>query len=253
MYIEVDPTPSSGADPLRSSRPAHNAHHSLFKFAIHYMILSNGLLGLLLFAGSVLTQGLQTPCSDFQLVFLVGATETKRPGNVGGPLSKALASAAPGITTYSVPYDNGFRFKTSILKGATMTVQHIKKQAELCPNQRFVLGGYSKGAMVIHSMKLSDHIKKKIAAIVVFGDPLHNITTSRSWPIDSPVVNLNPRSGFNNSQNVASFCNRGDITGGKQHLVWFRVVSDPDVYPDDSTELAAAFIGIQARMKSTIV
>ncbi|CAE6421029.1 unnamed protein product [Rhizoctonia solani] len=155
-------------------------------------------------------------CSDLQLVFLVGATETRRPGNVGGPLSKALALAVPGTTTYSVPYDNRFRFKTSLLKGAAMTVDYLILQAARCPEQCFVIGGYSKGSLIIHSMNLPPYLKAQVVAIVVFGDPLHGVTPS--WPITSPVVNLDPRFGFKSGENVASFCNKYDVVCRRRGL-----------------------------------
>ncbi|CAE6471081.1 unnamed protein product [Rhizoctonia solani] len=188
------------------------------------MFLSNVLLCLFCFAVSSSASRKIRPseeissssCSGLQLVFLVGATERRRPGNVGGPLSKALALAIPGTTTYSVPYDNRFRFKTSIKQGAAMTVDYLILQAARCPDQRFVIGGYSKGALIVHSMNLPYALKSQVVAIVVFGDPAHGITPS--WPITSPVVNLDPGSGFENGQNIASFCNKYDMVCRRRGL-----------------------------------
>ncbi|EUC62570.1 cutinase [Rhizoctonia solani AG-3 Rhs1AP] len=90
-----------------------------------------------------------------------------------------------------------------------MAVQHLIKQWALCPDQHYVIGGYSKGAMVIHSMNLPHYLKVRVLSVVVFGDPFH--IAARSWPIYYPIVNLTPKSGFSISQNVVSFCNPGDI------------------------------------------
>ncbi|KAG8846824.1 hypothetical protein FRB91_011823, partial [Serendipita sp. 411] len=79
----------------------------------------------------------------------------------------------------------------------------------LCPNQRYVLSGYSKGALVLHSTTLSSSLKAKVRAVLVFGDPARNI--NQPWPINSPSVDLAPRDGSSSSQNIASFCNFSDL------------------------------------------
>ncbi|EUC62569.1 cutinase [Rhizoctonia solani AG-3 Rhs1AP] len=203
------------------------------------MLLIKALFSLLFFAISSRAapiDGRQTSCSALQLIFLAGTNEDHGLGSVGGPLSAALTSAVSGTTTYSVPYDTSVEYGPTITAGARMTVEYITAQAARCPSQRFALGGYSKGAMVLHSMSLSSALKAKVTAIVVFGDPYRGI--NNNWPISSPVVNSKPRSGFTNSQNVASFCNDGDIIcrGGLSvpaHLTYGE---------DGSTGIAAAFI-----------
>ncbi|QRW25500.1 cutinase [Rhizoctonia solani] len=201
------------------------------------MLFSKGLAALLLLATSsnALPVEERQACSSLQLVFLAGTNEEGL-GLAGGPLSTTLASAVSGTTTYSVPYDTRAEYGSTVTAGAKSTVDYITAQAARCPDQRFVLGGYSKGAMVIHSTSLSSALKSKVAAIVVFGDPYRSL--NNNWPINSPVVNSNPRSGFTSSQNVASFCNSGDIVcrGGLSvpaHLTYGE---------DGSTDIAASFI-----------
>ncbi|QRW25328.1 cutinase [Rhizoctonia solani] len=79
-------------------------------------------------------------------------------------------------------------------------------------------------------------LKAKVKAIVVFGDPYRS--SSSTWPINSPVVDSAPRDGSTASQNVASFCNSGDLfcDGGLSvpaHLAYGT---------DGSTTVAATFI-----------
>ncbi|EUC62392.1 cutinase [Rhizoctonia solani AG-3 Rhs1AP] len=171
-------------------------------------------------------------CSKSQLVFLAGTNEEGL-GLAGDPLSKGLGS---GFTTYSVPYDTQAEYSTTITAGAKLVVNYITAQAARCPNQVFALGGYSKGAMVVHSTTLSAALKAKVKAIVVFGDPYRG--SSNAWPINSPVVDSAPRDGSTASQNVASFCNSGDLfcAGGSSipaHLAYGT---------DGSTGVAATFI-----------
>ncbi|CCO29333.1 Cutinase [Rhizoctonia solani AG-1 IB] len=206
------------------------------------MLLSKGFAALLLFVASssaLPVEERQTSCSALQLVFLAGTNEEGL-GLAGGPLSTSLAAAVRGTTTYSVPYDTRAEYGSTVTAGAKMTVDYITAQAARCPNQRFALGGYSKGAMVVHSTSLSSALKSKVAAIVVFGDPYRGI--NNNWPINSPVVNSTPKSGSTSSQNVASYCNSGDIVcrGGLSvpaHLTYGE---------DGSTDSAASFIKARA-------
>ncbi|KIM22364.1 carbohydrate esterase family 5 protein, partial [Serendipita vermifera MAFF 305830] len=147
-------------------------------------------------------------CSSLQLVHIAGTTEVGL-GSVGTPLSSALASAVPGTTTYSITYDTSAEYSVTVAAGATTTANYLATQAAACPSQRFVLSGYSKGALVVHGTTLSSAVKAKVLAILVFGDPARNINSP--WPINSPSVDLTPRDGSTTAQNVASFCNSGDV------------------------------------------
>ncbi|KAG8823486.1 hypothetical protein FRC18_010723 [Serendipita sp. 400] len=179
-------------------------------------------------------------CSALQLVHIAGTTEIGL-GTVGTPLSTALASAVPGTTTYSITYDTSAEYVVTVAAGATTTASYLATQSALCPNQRFVLSGYSKGALVVHGTTLSSAVKAKVLAILVFGDPSRN--NDSPWPINSPSVDLTPRDGSTSSQNIASFCNTGDVfcwpngTDSAAHLA----------YPTDgSIDVAASFV--QARV-----
>ncbi|KAG8774156.1 hypothetical protein FS842_001159 [Serendipita sp. 407] len=152
--------------------------------------------------------GARQSCSALQLVHIAGTTEIGL-GTVGTPLSSALASAVPGTTTYSITYDTSAEYVVTVAAGATTTANYLAAQSALCPNQRFVLSGYSKGALVVHGTTLSSAVKAKVIALLVFGDPSRNINSP--WPINSPSVDLNPRDGSTSSQNIASFCNTGDV------------------------------------------
>ncbi|KAG8776592.1 hypothetical protein FRC12_000826 [Ceratobasidium sp. 428] len=90
--------------------------------------------------------------------------------------------------------------------------------------------------MVVHGTSLSTVLKNKVVGIVVFGDPYRS--SSNTWPITSPVVDSAPRDGSTTSQNVASFCNTGDLfcAGGSSvpaHLAYGT---------DGSTTVAATFL-----------
>ncbi|CAE6515341.1 unnamed protein product [Rhizoctonia solani] len=153
--------------------------------------------------------GTRQSCSEVQLVHAPGTGENGL-GLVGTPLAKALTSAIPGTTNYAIPYNTSPEYVTTVAEGARMTEQHLIEQSARCPSQRFVLSGYSKGAMVMHKTNLSDDLKSKVLTVLVFGDPHRKVNRDTAWPINSPSVNSTPRTGSSSTQNVASFCNSGD-------------------------------------------
>ncbi|KAG8708588.1 hypothetical protein FRC09_001152 [Ceratobasidium sp. 395] len=178
-------------------------------------MLSKSFIASLLIATSVLGSPVnlevRQSCSALQLVHIAGTTETGL-GIVGTPLAAAVASAVPGTTTKSITYDTSAEYIATVAAGAAITAGYIVSQAAACPNQRFVLSGYSKGALVLHSTSaiLSSNLKSKMVSLLVFGDPGRNIDLN-PWPINSPSVDLAPKDGSTSSQNIASFCNTGDL------------------------------------------
>ncbi|CAE6522450.1 unnamed protein product, partial [Rhizoctonia solani] len=119
-------------------------------------------------------------------------------------LVHVAALASSGITTKSITYDTSAEYVVTVAAGAAITAGYLAVQAVACPNQRFILSGYSKGALVLHSTTLTRSLKSKVASILVFGDPARNINSP--WPINSPSVDLAPKDGSSSSQNIASFC-----------------------------------------------
>ncbi|KAG8730163.1 hypothetical protein FRC12_020448 [Ceratobasidium sp. 428] len=176
----------------------------------------------------------QASCTAQQLVFLAGTSESGL-GSVGTALSRSLGSSA---SAYGVPYDTRAEYFTTVAAGARTTEAYIAKQAAACPNQRFIIGGYSKGALVVHQINLSSALKSKVASINVFGDPALKSGGSNSWPINSPSVDLTPRDGSTSSQNIASFCNSGDTFCDPRG----NSLAAHLAYPNDgSTTVAATF------------
>ncbi|CAE6533171.1 unnamed protein product [Rhizoctonia solani] len=171
-------------------------------FAVHFLFA-----GVALSAPAVLET--RQSCSDYQLVHVPGTGESGL-GLVGTPLAKALASAITGMTSYAIPYNTSPEYTETVNEGARKTEEYLTAQSTRCPNQQFILSGYSKGAMVMHKTNLNSDLKPKVFAALVFGDPHRKVGKDNSWPINSPSVNSNPRGGSTSAQNVASFCNRGD-------------------------------------------
>jgi len=154
----------------------------------------------------------RTNCSPLHHVYLAG-TWGDACDNTGRALIKDLESAVPSISTHCVPYFTAPEFAGTVIQGIVLTMQHLNKQAAHCPKQRFVLTGYSKGALVVHYLAaINQELKSKMFAVLVFGDPhrKRDLLPDALWPINSPEVNMEPRSGYKKPENVASFCNSGD-------------------------------------------
>ncbi|KAJ1305641.1 hypothetical protein OPQ81_000638 [Rhizoctonia solani] len=177
-------------------------------------MVSWSLLATLALAGlSNATPARRADCSALQLVFASGTGEEGL-GLAGAPFSEALAAAIPGTTTYALPYDTSVDYDATLVAAANSVQQYFAAQSAACPDQKFVFGGYSKGAMVLHRTSLPSSIKSKQIALVVFGDPYLKYQSEEyknAWPINNPVVNSSPGNATVNGANVASFCNSGDI------------------------------------------
>jgi cutinase len=113
-----------------------------------------------------------------------GTTEPLNPDYgiiVGDPLYTTTKTLIPSLTGYKVDYPASFA-KTSKETGAADVVKHLDEQSKACPQQDFVLVGYSQGADVMHlaSRKIPAALYPRIVALVMFGDPGNRGPNSRS-------------------------------------------------------------------------
>jgi cutinase len=104
------------------------------------------------------------------------ARGTGEPGTygliVGDPFVAAVRGQVKGATGFNIAYPANADSNSSN-KGAEMVVEHLTSQPSACPNQKFVVTGYSQGASVVRKAmpKVAAGIQQKIIAIVTFGDP----------------------------------------------------------------------------------
>lgn len=92
----------------------------------------------------------------------------------GGAKYPAATVAGPkGFSTFLGAYagaGEAFKFGASVKAGRTELKAYIDAISELCPQTKFVLGGYSQGAMVM-STSLPALDPDKIIYVATFGDP----------------------------------------------------------------------------------
>ncbi|KAF2399443.1 cutinase-domain-containing protein [Trichodelitschia bisporula] len=168
-------------------------------------------------------------CSPLELVIARGTTEPLNPSYglvVGDPLFDAVKALIPDVTGYKVDYPASFAIESRDL-GAADVVKHLATQLAKCPQQKYVLVGYSQGGDLMHTaaVKLDPAVKPKIVALVMFGDPGNKGPNALS-PLNCDKVPVFPA---DLAAKLKENCEKGDPvctndgTDSASHLVY----SDP--------------------------
>nr|WP_220139196.1 cutinase family protein [Nocardia sp. GTS18] len=135
-------------------------------------------------------------------VHVVAARGTNEPGGVwsryklgtvvGNPVYAAIDDAlARSTNAYRVQYPASHEQPASVQAGNRDLVDHVVERAAACPDQKFVLVGYSQGANVVdNSIGISSEgarvggpivatlpaeLAPRIAAILLFGNPIRGV------------------------------------------------------------------------------
>ena len=173
-------------------------------------------------------------CSDIDVVAARGTFEPGTLGAiVGDPVYSALQKKLTGknLSSYKVNYPADLSL-TSAAQGNADLVNHVDSQAAACPNQRFVLVGYSQGANVVdNSIGISSDgavvgspivatipaaLEPRIAAVLLFGNPIRALGKSVTGTYQSRTID---------------FCAKGDPiceNGGTDVLAHLGYTSDAD-------------------------
>ncbi|MDK1346670.1 cutinase family protein [Streptomyces sp. 378] len=147
-------------------------------------------------------------CSDVEVVAARGTFEPGTLGFiVGDPVYSALQKKAAGknLSSYKVNYPADLS-PTSAAQGNRDLVNHVKSQAAACPNQKFVLVGYSQGANVVdNSIGISSAgavvgspivatlpaaVEPKVAAVLLFGNPIRALGKSVTGTYQGRTLDL---------------------------------------------------------------
>lgn len=147
-------------------------------------------------------------CSDIDVVAARGTFEPGTLGAiVGDPVYSALQQKLTGrsLSGYKVNYPADLSL-TSAAQGNADLVNHVNGQAAACPNQRFILVGYSQGANVVdNSIGISSDgavvgspivatlpaaVAPRVAAVLLFGNPIRALGKSVTGPYQSRTVDF---------------------------------------------------------------
>lgn len=139
-------------------------------------------------------------CTNHLTVLARGTGEPPR-RQLLSPVARAIAEGAPDDTeTVNLDYPADGDIKEGATLGIRTLVDMLNQQAELCPEQQFVIMGYSQGALVIGEAlidpglrllgetvgTLSRAASEHIAAVVLYADPRF----SASDPFSTDIVQL---------------------------------------------------------------
>ncbi|PWN47544.1 alpha/beta-hydrolase [Violaceomyces palustris] len=138
-------------------------------------------------------------CSSLELVSARGTSEPQSTlGFTEGALFRYLKQLVPSATAYNVRYSSDLDYLKAPQDGAKDVVNHIQSLAQECPQQKFAIAGYSKGAMVVHESSAGlKGFRDRIVAAVTFGDPFKMMNGAGNWPTGD-------------LERVKVFCNKGD-------------------------------------------
>ncbi|MBE1537018.1 cutinase family protein [Actinomadura algeriensis] len=142
-------------------------------------------------AGAVSVFGAAAPasaaeCKPVSIISSRGTFEPQDGSWLQKPIGDKIAAALPGQTKYTeLEYPALPNFDTSPEAGVTALVKLLNTEAAACPDQRYVLIGYSQGAQVTgdslvppadrlvgkNAGEVSAAAAAKISAIVLYGNP----------------------------------------------------------------------------------
>jgi cutinase len=175
-------------------------------------------------------------CPSVEVAFARGTGEPTGLGHVGKSFVSSLTQqlADTSVNAYAVDYAAADD-QRSVGAGSIDLVNHIQRQAAVCPQTRFILAGYSQGASVVDfaiglfgtsgGEELPAAIAPRVKAIVVFGNPLGLIRST----IETASLTYGAL--------TRSYCSVGDpVCGGG-----FDVEAHRSYVADGSTANAARF------------
>ncbi|MGI5460881.1 cutinase family protein [Streptomyces sp. CA-249302] len=173
-------------------------------------------------------------CTDIDVVAARGTFEPGTLGTVvGDPVYAALQKKLTGksLSSYKVDYPADLSL-TSAAQGNLNLVSHVMSQASTCPNQRFILVGYSQGANVVdNSIGISSAgalvgspivatipaaLAPRVTAVLLFGNPIRAQGKSVTGTYQSRTID---------------FCAKGDpvcVNGGDDVLAHLGYSADAD-------------------------
>lgn len=186
-------------------------------------------------------------CTPYLVVTARGTGEPKK-GQLLSPVARAVKKALPNEVTVK---DLDYPADTDVNEGGTYAVRllldTLNVQAEACPQQEFVLLGYSQGALIIGDAlspldarlvgatvgELSEDATQRVVAVVLYGNP--RFSGEESYDVgtfDSELGGILPRTVGSldaYTDRIQDFCVRGDFIcqssmdlDEKGHVAYFK-------------------------------
>jgi cutinase len=153
-------------------------------------------------------------CAPVEVIAARGTGELQSGSIIMGGLSNGIAQQTGG-RVYHVVYPASVDYLNGPGQGAADALAHIRATAAACPSTKFVLNGYSEGAMVVVTLmgQLPADLGAKVAAAVLYGNPYFKANTAASaGTAKSTGTGLVPIMGIPAGYVARSidFCDTGD-------------------------------------------
>jgi hypothetical protein len=157
-------------------------------------------------------------CAPVDVIAARGTGEPQSGSFILGGVTSAIAQQTGG-SVYQVRYPATTDYVNGPNQGATDALAHLQAQAAACPQQKFVLAGYSEGAMVITVLmgRIPAGLQPRVAAAVLYGNPYFKSSSPASAGSGKGAANglvpgLGVPAGF--TGRTRDYCNAGDPVCG---------------------------------------
>jgi cutinase len=158
-------------------------------------------------------------CTPVEVLAARGTGEPQSGSIIMGGLASGIAQRTQG-SVYQVRYPAGVDYLNGPNQGATDALARLTAQAAACPDQRYVLVGYSEGAMVMVTLmgRIPANLQSRVAAAVLYGDPYYKSSSpaaagSAKGRANGLVPVLGVPAAY--AGKTRDYCNTGDpVCGG---------------------------------------
>lgn len=158
------------------------------------------------------------PCAAVEVLAARGTGEPQSGSLIMGSLPRDIAQRTGG-QVYQVRYPASVDYINGPNQGADDALARLRAQAAACPDQRFVLAGYSEGAMVMTTLmaRLPAAIEPRVVAAVLYGNPYYkssspSATGSARGQANGLVPGIGVPAAF--AGRTRDYCNTGDPVCG---------------------------------------
>jgi cutinase len=163
-------------------------------------------------------------CKPVEVIAARGTSEPQQSSIIMSGLGNGIAQQTGG-SIYQVVYDAGFDYLNGPGQGASDALKHMQATSAACPTTKFVLAGYSEGAMVIVTLmgQLPADLGAKVSAAVLYGDPYYKSDSAAAAGSAKGSANgLIPIMGVPAAYagKTKDFCDSGDpVCGGGANVL----------------------------------
>lgn len=168
-------------------------------------------------------------CTPYLVITARGTGEPSK-GQLLSSVARKISQARPGeVKTIDLDYPAGTNVREGGTRGVRVLIDTLNVQSGACPEQEFVLLGYSQGAMVVGDALVASGARmigettgsvraeaaKQVIGVVMYGDP--RFTGSESFNVGSfdrelgGIMPRQPGALDEYADRIISFCVAGDL------------------------------------------